>query len=183
MKFHHRVFLKVSALVVALSTMAGIASFAAAEGRPPYEAEVDGVTKVLTIGTEVAQGVLLSDGNCAFPGSVAITGRPAKGKNSGKITTRFTEDCKMIVSDLEWRRAANDSKSGANPRSALFPVANGNADGTEEFIGYVESSVTDKFHIEVNSVEVGIQYFDDGSTVWGDTPDSTIGTGLPCLDG
>ena len=74
MKFRHRAFLKVSALVfvrygdpknptaiaapptatsvppTALSIMAGIASFVVADEGPTYEVEVDGVTKVLTLG-------------------------------------------------------------------------------------------------------------------------------------
>lgn len=66
--------------------MAGIASSAVADGGPTYEAEVDGVTKVLTIGMEVAQGSLLSDGNCDFPTPLVITGNPTEEKNSGKVT-------------------------------------------------------------------------------------------------
>ena len=61
MKFRHRVFLKVGALILVLSAMAGITSFAAADGGDPrYEAEVGGVTKILTPGMEVMQGTPLS---------------------------------------------------------------------------------------------------------------------------
>ncbi len=121
MKFRHRVFLKVSALVFALSVMAGIASFAVADGGPTYEAEVDGVTKVLTIGTEVAQGTLLSDGNCDFPNPVVITGNPTEQENSGKVTSRVTEDCMLLVSNLEWRQVTSGSESRSSPQPSPNP--------------------------------------------------------------
>ena len=73
----------------------------------------------------------------------------------------------LVVSDLEWRHAASDSGRGPTPQPSPNPGASESADGTEEFIGYVDSSVTDLPGLEVNSVEAGIQYFDDGSEVWG----------------
>ena len=73
----------------------------------------------------------------------------------------------LVVSDLEWRQVASDSESRSSPQPSPNPGASGSSDETEEFIGYVDSSVTDKPGLEVNSVEAGIQYFDDGSEVWG----------------
>ena len=118
---------------------------------------------------EVAQGTLLSDGNCDFPNPLVITGNPTEQKNSGKVTLSSTEDCMLVVEGLEWRQVTNDSESRASPQPSPSPEASGSSDETEEFIGYVDSSVSDKFHIEVNAVEAlpRIQYFDDGSEVWG----------------
>ena len=168
MKFRHRVFLRVSALVLALSAMAGITSFAAADGDgPKYEIEVGGVTKNLTPGMEVTQGILLSDGSCDFSGPLVIAGHPTELKNSGKVTIEVTDDCSLVVSDLEWRQAPGDLESRSSPQLSPNVGASGSSGETEEFIGYVESSVTDWPGLEVNSVEAGIQYFDDGSEVWG----------------
>lgn len=172
MKFRHRVFLRVGTLILVLSAMAGIASSAFADGDSPrYEARVGDAVYDLTPGMEITQGSLLDDGSCEFPEPLVITGYPTEQENSGKVTTRVTEDCTLVVSDLEWRQVTNGSESGTAPGSLPVPGASGSSDETdetEEFIGYVDSSVSDWFpNIEVNSVEAGIQYFDNGSTVWG----------------
>ena len=169
MKFRYRVFLRVSALVLALSAMVGITSFVAADGDgPKYEIEVGGVTKNLTPGMEVTQGTLLNDGSCDFSGPLVITGYPTELKNSGKVSIEVTDDCSLVVSNLEWRQVPSDSERRSSPQPSSGPGASGSSGETEEFIGYVDSSVSDWFpNIEVNSVEAGIQYFDDGSEVWG----------------
>ena len=168
MKFRHRVFLRVSGLVLALSAMAGITSFAAADGDgPKYEIEVGGVTKNLRPGMDVMQGTLLNDGSCDFSGPLVITGHPTELKNSGKVTIEVTDDCSLVVSDLEWRQVPGDSDSRFSPQPTSSSGTRVSSGETEEFIGYADSTVTDYPSIVVNSVEAGIQYFDDGSEVWG----------------
>ena len=172
MEFRHRTFLRVGSLILSMVATFLITGLAIADGEyPRYEATVGGVAKNLTLGMEVAQGSLLDDGSCDFSGPLVITGRPTKEKNSGLVTVSVTKDCSLVVSNLQWDNVSSDSGSRRSPMALPAPrsgiQATKAASAPAEFIGYVDSFVTDWVGIEVNSVEAGIQYFDDGSTVSG----------------
>ena len=167
MKFKNGTLLKVSTIALLLIATLIMVNFVLAEGAATYEMEVDGTTIILTPGMEVAQGTVRTDGSCDFSGPLVIKANPTEQKNAGRVTIEVTEDCALIVSDLEWSRESNAPDSGSASPASSAPGATLSTDELEELIGYVDSSVTDQINIEVNSVEAAIQYFDDGSEVWG----------------
>lgn len=133
-------------------------------------AEVDGSRVSLAEGDVIAKGDYVGDGVCSMP-SFDLVGKMDGNHPAFDIEIEVAADCSLVVREA---RLENKQPGGITGtlRRAFAPITAQAA--TTEYRIFGEYSLHDFVHLCLTCSLVWVEYFDNGSQVWGGHNPSTI---------
>ncbi|MDA1279911.1 MAG: hypothetical protein O3B95_07705 [Chloroflexi bacterium] len=158
---------KLILLLAVIAGSTGVYGFSTTQANEKSETgtfvEIDGVRSAISSGSVVARGTALDDGVCDVP-DFELIGVVSNDSPTFEIEVELNEQCEAVVTTARVKGRYGDGFVGA-VREALTPNI-AKATTTEKRITG-EYALHDAPHLCLSCVEAEVDYYDDGSDVWG----------------